>query len=221
MTKKGQGFFPDPLLRQIVVIAVPSALQQSFVSVGNLIIQGLINGFGSGVMAGYSAAVKLNNLVITSFTTLANGISNYTAQNIGAGRQERVREGIKAGLKMVWTLCVPFFALYFFAGETFVRFFMDSPTTPALSAGVLFLRILSPFYFVVAAKLAADGVLRGAGLMRPFMIATFTDLLLRVALAALLSRTSLGSAGIWTAWPVGWSVATVLSLLFYRKAFPK
>ncbi len=219
--KERARLFSGPLLRQIVVIAVPSALQQSFVSVGNLIIQGLINGFGSGVMAGYSAAVKLNNLVITSFTTLANGISNYTAQNIGAGRQERVREGLKAGLKMVWTLCVPFFALYFFAGETFVRFFMDSPTAPALSAGVLFLRILSPFYFVVAAKLAADGVLRGAGLMRPFMIATFTDLLLRVALAALLSRTSLGSAGIWTAWPVGWIVATVLSLLFYRKAFPK
>ena len=219
--KEMARLFSGPLLRQIVVIAVPSALQQSFVSVGNLIIQGLINGFGSGVMAGYSAAVKLNNLVITSFTTLANGISNYTAQNIGAGRQERVREGLKAGLKMVWTLCVPFFALYFFAGETFVRFFMDDPTAPALSAGVLFLRILSPFYFVVAAKLAADGVLRGAGLMRPFMIATFTDLLLRVALAALLSRTSLGSAGIWTAWPVGWIVATVLSLLFYRKAFPK
>ena len=219
--KERARLFSGPLLRQIVVIAVPSALQQSFVSVGNLIIQGLINGFGSGVMAGYSAAVKLNNLVITSFTTLANGISNYTAQNIGAGRQERVREGLKAGLKMVWTLCVPFFALYFFAGETFVRFFMDDPTAPALSAGVLFLRILSPFYFVVAAKLAADGVLRGAGLMRPFMIATFTDLLLRVALAALLSRTSLGSAGIWTAWPVGWIVATVLSLLFYRKAFPK
>ena len=217
---KKAPLFSGPLLRQIVVIAVPSTLQQSFVSVGNLIIQGVINGFGSGVMAGYSAAVKMNNLVITSFTTLANGISNYTAQNIGAGRQERVREGLKAGLKMVWLLCVPFFALYFFMGEAFVRFFMDDPTDMALSAGVVFLRILSPFYFVVAAKLAADGVLRGAGLMRPFMIATFTDLILRVTLAALLAGTSLGSTGIWCAWPIGWTAATCLSLLFYRKAFP-
>ena len=62
-------------------------------------IQGVINGFGSGVIAGYSAAIKLNNLVITSFTTLGNGISNYTAQNIGAGKMHRVKEGLSAGKK--------------------------------------------------------------------------------------------------------------------------
>ena len=211
--------FSKSLLRRIIVIAVPSTLQQSFVSVGNLVIQGVINGFGAGVMAGYSAAVKMNNLVITSFTTLANGISNYTAQNIGAGKRDRVRQGLWAGLKMVWLLCVPFFLLYFFAGEAFIRFFMDEPTDMAVRTGIIFLRILSPFYFVVSAKLAADGVLRGAGMMRPFMIATFTDLILRVTLAILLSRTALQSTGIWCAWPIGWTIATALSLLFYRKAF--
>ena len=211
--------FSGSLLGRIVAIAVPSTLQQSFVSVGNLVIQGVINGFGPGVMAGYSAAVKLNNLVITSLTTLANGISNYTAQNLGAGKRQRVREGLKAGLRMVWLLCVPFLLLYFFAGNTFVRFFMESPTDTALQTGVVFLRILSPFYFVVAAKLAADGVLRGAGKMRPFMIATFADLILRVTLAIFLSRTALQSTGIWCAWPIGWIIATGMSLLFYRKAF--
>ena len=213
--------FSRSLLNRIVRIAVPSTLQQSFISVGNIVIQGVINGFGAGVMAGYSAAVKMNNLVITSFTTLANGISNYTAQNIGAGQQDRVKEGLKAGLKMVWSLSVPFFALYFFFGEAFIRLFMDAPTDAAVRTGVEFLRILSPFYFVVSAKLAADGVLRGAGLMRAFMIATFTDLILRVVLAILLSRTGLGSTGIWCAWPIGWVVATALSLLFYRNAFLK
>ncbi len=207
------------LLKKIVLIAVPSTLQQSFISIGNLIIQGVINGFGTGVMAGYSASVKLNNLVITSFTTLANGISNFTAQNIGAGKTERIQQGFRAGLKMVWLLCVPFFLLYFFAGEMFIRFFLDAPTDTALQTGVIFLRILSPFYFVVSAKLAADGVLRGAGLMRQFMAATFTDLVLRVVLAIALSRTALGSAGIWCAWPVGWCIATVLSLAFYAKNF--
>ena len=213
--------FSRSLLNRIVRIAVPSTLQQSFISVGNIVIQGVINGFGAGVMAGYSAAVKMNNLVITSFTTLANGISNYTAQNIGAGQQDRVKEGLKAGLKMVWSLSVPFFALYFFFGEAFIRLFMDAPTDAAVRTGVEFLRILSPFYFVVSAKLATDGVLRGAGLMRAFMIATFTDLILRVVLAILLSRTGLGSTGIWCAWPIGWVVATALSLLFYRNAFLK
>ncbi|MBQ8159729.1 MAG: MATE family efflux transporter, partial [Clostridia bacterium] len=211
--------FSSPLLRKILMIAIPSTLQQSFISVGNLVIQGVINGFGTGVMAGYSAGVKLNNLVVTSFTTLATGISNFTAQNIGAGRRDRVRQGLKAGLRMVWILCVPFFLMYFFLGEAFIRFFMDTPTETAVSTGVIFLRILSPFYFVVSSKLAADGVLRGAGLMRQFMIATFTDLILRVVLAILLSGTTLGSTGIWCAWPIGWCIATVLSLLFYRKAF--
>ena len=211
--------FSKRLLAKIALIAVPSTLQQSFISVGNLVIQGVINGFGTSVMAGYSAGVKLNNLVITSFTTLANGISNYTAQNIGAGKRKRVRQGLQAGLKMVWLLCVPFCLLYFFVGEALVRFFMDEPTELALKTGIIFLRILSPFYFVVSAKLAADGVLRGAGMMRQFMIATFTDLILRVTLAILLSRTVLQSTGIWCAWPIGWVIATGLSLLFYKKAF--
>ena len=145
--------------------------------------------------------------------------SNYTAQNIGAGKRERVRQGLRSGLKMVWLLCVPFCLLYFFAGEALVRFFMDAPTEQALRTGIVFLCILSPFYFVVSAKLAADGVLRGAGMMRQFMTATFTDLILRVMLAILLSRTALQSTGIWCAWPIGWVIATGMSLLFYRKAF--
>ena len=204
------------LLRKIAAVAVPSTLQQSFISVGNIILQGVINTFGTGVIAGYAASVKLNNLVITSFTTLGNGISNYTAQNIGAGKLPRVREGHRAGLKLVWSLCLPLALLYFFAGKTLVRFFLDTPSADALHTGITFLRILAPFYFVVSAKLVSDGVLRGAGMMKQFMIATFTDLILRVVLAILFSRTALGSTGIWMAWPVGWSVATVLSLLFYR-----
>lgn len=89
-----------------MIIAVPSILQQSFISVGNLLIQSVINGFGASVMAGYSAAVKLNNLVITSFTTIGNGISNFSAQNLGAHQYGRIREGFRAGIKMVWCLCV-------------------------------------------------------------------------------------------------------------------
>ena len=81
----------------------------------------------------------------------------------------------------------------------------------------LYLRILAPFYFVVSAKLVADGILRGAGLMKQFMIATFTDLILRVVLAIVLSKTALLSTGIWCAWPIGWTVATVISIFFYRQ----
>ena len=208
--------FSGQILKRILAIAIPSTLQQSFISVGNIVIQGVINGFGAGVIAGYAAAVKLNNLVITSFTTLGNGISNYTAQNLGAGKQERITDGFGAGMKMVWMLCVPLTLLYFFAGRFLLYFFMDSPTGTAVDTGILFLRILSPFYFVISVKLVADGVLRGAGMMEKFMAATSVDLFLRVVLAIILSRI-MGSAGIWCAWPVGWSIATILSLCFYRR----
>ncbi len=213
VSKKPQ-VFSAVIFRDFVAIAVPSILQQSFISVGNIIIQSVINGFGAGVMAGYSAAVKLNNLVMTSFTTLGNGISNYTAQNIGAGKLARIKGGFRAGLKLVWLISVPLVVVYSFAGGRLLYLFLDEPTTAAVQTGVYFLRILSPFYFVVSAKLVADGILRGSGMMEKFMIATFIDLILRVILALLLSKT-FGSIGIWCAWPIGWSVATAFSIWFY------
>ncbi len=207
--------FDKKIFLRFLGIAVPSTLQQSFVSVGNIVIQKIINGFGTAVMAGYSASVKLNNLVVTSFVTIGNGISNYTAQNIGAQKRERVTAGFKAGIKIVWTIALPIMALYFFLGESLMRLFMDEPSAEALSSGFIFLRILSPFYLIVSAKLVADGIFRGAGMMRYFLIATFTDLLLRVLFAFVLSETHFGSVGIWISWPIGWCIAAGLSLLFY------
>ena len=203
-------------LGRFAVIAIPSILQQSFISVGNIVIQGVINSFGSSVMAGYSASVKLNNLVITSLTTLGNGISNFTAQNIGASKMDRVRDGFRAGLKLVWMLCLPIVALYLLGGRMLVNIFMNEPSEAAMASGVQFLRIVSPFYFLVSCKLVSDGVLRGAGLMKEFMAATFTDLILRVGLAIGLSKV-LGVTGVWCAWPIGWTIAMVLSVLFYRR----
>lgn len=220
-TQERVPLFSGPILKKFTAIAIPSILQQSFISVGNIVIQGVINGFGTAVMAGYSAAVKLNNLVTTSLTTLGNGISNYTAQNIGAKKTARIRPGFFAGLKLVWLLCLPIFLLYFFGGRPLLYFFIEEPSPETVQTGMIFLRILSPFYFVVAAKLVADGVLRGAGLMKKFMIATFADLFLRVILAIFLSKTALGSVGIWCAWPIGWTIAAVLSILFCRASLWK
>lgn len=207
--------FSIELVARFAEIAVPSTLQQCFISVGNIVIQGIINGFGAEIMAGYSASVKLNNLVITSFTTLANGISNYASQNLGAGKPERIKSGFFAGLKLVFSVSVPLTLLYFFFGEPLMRLFLDNPTPDALNSGIAYLKILSPFYMVISAKLVADGMLRGANKMNKFMIATFTDLVLRVVLAFVFSRTALGSLGIWCAWPVGWTIATALSLIFF------
>lgn len=216
-TKGRVRVFSGDLLKKIAVVAIPSILQQSFISVGNMMIQGCINGFGVSVAAGYSAAVKLNNLVITSFTTIGNGISNFSAQNLGARRYERIRDGFGAGLKLVWCLCVPFCLVYIVFGRYLLLLFMDESAATALLTGQQFLWILSPFYFVVSAKLVADGVLRGTSAMRQFVIATFTDLILRVVLAFALSGWMGSAIGIWCAWPVGWTIAMGLSVFFYRR----
>ena len=202
------------MLKKISRIAIPSILQQSFISIGNIFIQILVNGYGSSVIAGYSAAIKLNTFTITSFTTLGNGLSSFTAQNIGAGKTDRVKQGFRAGLKMAFLVAVPFFVLFFFFGKPMILLFLKEGGKTALSTGMTFLQIVSPFYFIASVKLIADGVLRGSGAMKQFMIATFVDLILRVVLAFVLSPM-FGSIGIWLSWPIGWVIATVISLFFY------
>ena len=210
-------FFVPSLFKQFLSVAVPSTMQQSFISVGNIILQSIINGFGSSVVAGYAAAVKLNNLVITSFTTIGNGISNYTAQNLGAQKLKRISDGWKAGVKMVEVISIPFIILYVLLSNQLLTLFMDNPSLEALKTGREFLRIVAPFYVIVCIKMVSDGTLKGAGLMKYFMISTFTDLILRVVIAFLLSRTALQSTGIWLSWPIGWIIGTILSVIFYRK----
>lgn len=207
-------YFSWSILKKIAIIAIPSFLQQSFIAIGNIIIQGTINDFGPAVSAGYSTSIKLNNLVITSFTTLGNGISNFTAQNLGAGKYKRIRQGFKAGIKMVWAICLPVVLVYMLAAEPLVHLFLKEPTQLAMKTGIELIRILSPFYFVVSVKLVADGVLRGTGNMKPFMISTFTDLILRVALAIIFAK-QFGVIGIWCAWPIGWFIAMIMSVIFY------
>lgn len=203
-------------LKQIAAIALPSILQQSFISVGNLFIQTLVNGFGSAVVAGYSAAVKLNTFAITGFTALGNGLSSFTAQNLGANKAQRVRSGFRAGVILALCVAAPFILCYLAFGRQMIGIFLENPSETALAEGIRFLRIVAPFYAAICIKLMADGVLRGAGAMRHFMIATLTDLVLRVVLAYALTPR-FGAAGIWASWPLGWVVAFALSVTFYAR----
>ncbi len=208
--------FSLPMLKRIGLVAVPSILQQSFVSVGNIFIQRLINGYGSSIIAGYSAAIKINTFGVTCFGTLGNAMSNFTAQNIGAGHNDRVKKGFRAGAVMVFWIAVPFFLLSFFQGTFLIRLFMKEETAAALDTGIQFLKVVSPFYFVVSIKLVVDGILRGSGAMSWFMVTTFTDLILRVVLAYVMC-IPFDTTGIWMSWLVGWSIGTVMSLAFYKK----
>ena len=202
------------MLGRVGRFAVPSVLQQSFVSVGNIFLQGLINGYGSSAIAGYSAAVKLNTFAITCLTTLSNGLSSFSAQNIGAGKWERIGRGLRTGIVMGVIVTAPFFLCFFFAGDGMIRLFLNEGSAQAFATGEQFLQVVAPFYFVIGAKLMVDGVLRGAGAMLQFMTSTFTDLLLRVLLAFALAGT-FDLMGIWWSWPIGWTVSAVLSAVFY------
>lgn len=206
--------FSGSMFKKIMEVAVPSILQQSFVSVGNLCIQGLVNSYGSNVVAGYSAGMKINTFAIMSFTTLGNGVSSFTAQNIGARKNDRVEKGFRTGVTMVLSVAVPVFLIFFFAGKPLIQLFMSSGGEHATAVGVEFLRIVSPFYVVVSLKLIADGILRGSGAMKAFMITTFSDLILRVVLGFVLSGVW-AEKGIWMSWPIGWAIGTILSLIFY------
>ncbi len=206
--------FSFETLREICAVAIPSILQQSFVSVGNLFIQKLVNGFGSSVVAGFSAAIKLNTFCITSITTLGNGVSGFTAQNVGAKKLSRIDSGFAASLFMSLIITLPFSVAYFFGCEPLLSLFMESDNINAVETGKEFLKTVSPFYCPIAFKILVDGVLRGTGKMKTFMVTTFTDLILRVIFAYILSPVY-GAKGIWYSWPVGWLICTAMAVIFY------
>ena len=208
--------FDRKLFVQILAIAVPSILQQSVLSVGNLFVQDIVNRYGSAVVAGYSGAIRLNTFAINIFMTLGSCLSSYTAQNIGAGKQERIPMGFRTGLKLSELTALPFVVLYFGLSQQMMGLFLNAESSAAIHAGVMFLRIVSPWYFMIVVKLMTDGIIRGSGAMIYFVIATIPDLILRIGFALMLSPR-FGSTGIWMAWPFGWIAATVLTIIFYRK----
>ena len=207
--------FSGSMLGKISVIAVPSILQQSFVSVGNLFVQGIVNGFDSAaVIAGYSAAIKLNTFVVTCVSTMSNGMSGFTAQNVGAGKMDRISKGFKVSLIMSACIAIPVTIIYLVFGRELVGMFMENADEKAIAVGYGFLTIVAPFYFAVTTKLNCDAILKGAGAVKYFVITTFTDLIIRVLLAYLFADT-LGAERLWWCWPIGWVVSAVLSVIFY------
>ena len=215
-TEGKAALFSADLLKKIIRIAVPSIMQQSFISVGNIIVQGVVNGFGPGVIAGFTAAIKLNTIATSCFMAIANGVSTFTAQNIGAGKIERVKAGHKEGVILGELMSAPLIIMFVIFGSTMVGIFMSegSSSPEALAAGMQFLQIVAPFYVAISIKIITDGVLRGSGAVHLFMISTFGDLILRVALAVILPNF-IDVYGVWFSWPIGWMAGTALSVGMY------
>lgn len=210
--------FSSKMLIKIMKISIPSILQQSFVSVGNIFIQRLVNGYGSTVIAGYSSAIKLNTFAVTTMTTVSTAMSNFTAQNIGAGKTKRVKDGFVSALTITLIATALFTSVYIIFRAPLIELFLKKGDgVGAIAVGEEFMKIVAPFYLLIGVKLLCDGVLRGAGLVKQFMVATFLDLLLRVLFAFIFSNALNSETGIWMSWPIGWGLAAVCSLFFYFK----
>lgn len=209
------------LIKNILLIAFPSMIQASIVAIGGVFVQGEVNRYGGDVTAAYGAAYKICYIVINIIFTLSNALSSYTSQNIGAGHMERVKPGLKATFIMGLIIALFSTALFVPLSRILVNLFLDknavedpSHINYILDVGSKFLLIVTPFYLLVAIKISFDGILKGAGDMRNFMIGTFIDLFSRVGFTFLLSRL-VGLDGIWWSWPIGWVLGSSAVVILY------
>jgi len=199
-------------MKEIAAIAVPSILQQSSVSIGNVLIQSIINSFGAATMAGFAAAFKMNSMSLSAFGTFSSGLANYTGQNYGAGKIDRIKEGIRSAVFMAECVAIPLALLMFFFGDGFAYLFLESPTGDAVDMTAKFLKIVGPFYPIILFKFVADNTMRGCGHVIICTVDTLVDLGVRVGLATILSKTALGNMGVPISWPIGWVVGTVIGM---------
>ena len=213
--------FSFDMLRRLVGYGIPSIAQQSFVSVGNVIIQYYVNLCGATVIAGFSAATKVNMFALTCCMSFSSGLSSYVAQNIGARRLDRIPPGLRAGACYSIGLAMIFTALYMLLANPLVGLFVPAGSASGvIGVGRQFLFIVAPFYGLLCVKFVCDSVLHGAGAMRLFMVTTFSDLILRVGFSVLLFRFW-QELGIWLSWPIGWLLGTGISFWFYRSGLWK
>ena len=201
-------------MKRIARIGLPSMLQQSLVSLSMMMMQGLVNSYGKVLVAGYTAATKIDTLAMLPNINFSNAMSSYTAQNIGAGKYERVKEGLKASLFMVVVFSLTITVLIFLFGNQLLGLFLDpGDTSGALGYGLAYMHTVSVFYILMGLLFVPNGMLRGAGDMGAFTFSSMANLFSRVAIAyALAYLTPLGANAIWWSIPAGWAIGAAVSL---------
>lgn len=208
--------FDITILKNIFKIAVPSILQQSIVSIGNLFVQALVNSYGAVVIAGYAAATKIDSITILPMSNMSNAVSTFTGQNIGAHKTDRVSKGYKAALIMIGVFCAFAALILFLFGHKLVGLFVDSASNQGvIDIGTQYMRIVSIFYFFMGLMVITNGILRGSGDMKVFLASTVTNLSTRVIFAYGLAYL-IGQSAIWWAVPFGWIFASTISAVRYR-----
>ena len=202
-------------VKRIAQIGLPSMLQQSLVSLSMMMMQGLVNSYGKVLVAGYTAATKIDTLAMLPNLNFSNAMSSYTAQNIGAGRYDRVKQGLKASLFMVVVFSLLITVIIFLFGDQLLSLFLDpGDTSGALGCGLTYMHTVSLFYILMGLLFVSNVMLRGSGDMGAFTLSSMANLFSRVAVAyALAYLTPLGANAIWWSIPAGWAIGSVVSLL--------
>lgn len=199
-----------------VKVAIPSIVQQSIVSIGMLLTQSAVNRFGSSALAGYSAGTRLESLCIVPMIATGNAMSTFTAQNLGAGRPERVRQGYRAAYGIIIGFGVLLIAVsQLFYAPILSAFVEQGESAVAFETGTAYFRFIGFFFSFLGFKAITDGILRGAGDIQVYMLANLINLAIRVAVAQLCSPIW-GIELIWYAVPMGWAANYLISYLWYR-----
>ncbi|MDE6614356.1 MAG: MATE family efflux transporter [Clostridia bacterium] len=201
----------------IMLMSLPSILQNSTVSIGQLFMQSLINSFGNpNLVAGYGTAFKINYIIISVFLTISNAMATFTSQNIGAQKLDRAKECLKGGILSMIAIALFSMTLYLILARQLIAAFTIEKNPEIIQIGAKFLYILAPFYAVVCIKIIFDGFIRGAGDMASFTTSTMSDLILRVGLSYLFVKGfNLSYESIWWSWPIGWVIGASVAVIFY------
>lgn len=208
-------YYSKEIAFKMLVVAIPSIIQQSIVHMGILLVQSVVNGFGSSVLAGYSAGTRFESICIVPMIAAGNAVSTFTAQNMGAKKPERVKEGYKAGIKMVLVSAIIIALIFRFFSEGLLTLFLDSDSgTLAFNTGLSYLHFVSMFYVFIGAKSCTDGVLRGSGDVAVFTFANLVNLTLRVCFAHAVAPL-IGVQAVWYAIPMGWFANFIISFIWY------
>ena len=203
------------MLGSMVKIAIPSMVQQSIVSIGMLLVQSVVNGFGSSVLAGYTSGMRVESICIVPMIATGNAMSTFTAQNLGAGNPDRVKKGYFTAYGIVIGFAVLILAvLSLFHVSIISAFIEDGSSIEAFAAGDQYLRFIRFFFVFIGMKAITDGVLKGAGDVAVFTLANLVNLGIRVFVSFRFAGIW-GVEAVWYAVPMGWSVNYLISFLWF------
>ena len=208
--------FDKDIFRKTLKIGLPTGLQHTFVSLGMTVVQVIVNRFGTNVIAAYAAATRLDSLAILPAMNFGMALSTFVGQNIGAGKTDRIKSGLKSTLLMSSVVSLAVTSIMVFFGRFLIQLFVRSSESEVILVGSEYLVIVSSFYIVFSVMFSINGVMRGAGdTLIPMFITFFSLWIVRIPVAYFLSER-IGESGIWWAIPIAWITGAVFAYLYYR-----